>query len=196
MADTDYALADKQGATPVVQGTEAPDGVFKTGAGGVKRGHKCCGGCCDVRRATIIVNIISMVLGVVGVLFMITAGSIASNLDASNYDDDEMVAAINELEGTDFGGSMGVAIALSSVRILLNAAGIWGALKYNVVGVGAGLVAYGLEFLFSLITFNIVGLIWNGFFAYPHVYLIMEMRNGIMNAQTYEDIEKQSCCCV
>ena len=43
MADTDYVIAGKEGATPVVQGTTVADGdgVFKTGAGGVKQGHKC-----------------------------------------------------------------------------------------------------------------------------------------------------------
>jgi hypothetical protein len=57
-----------------------------------------CGGCCDVRRATIIVNIVSAVQGVIGLIMLATVSTVATNLDASNYDDDEMKAAIAERE--------------------------------------------------------------------------------------------------
>ena len=135
-------------------------------------------------------------MGVLGIIMLITVSSVTTSLDANDYDDDEMKAAIEEMNAVEMGGSIGLAIGLTIARLAFNGLGIYGALQYMVWPVGASLAAFGLEFLFALITFNLAGLILFGFFAYPHVYLIMELRNGIMAKETYEEVEKQSCCCV
>jgi hypothetical protein len=154
-----------------------------------------CGGCCDVRRATIIVNIVGITMGFIGLITIGVYSGVASTLDAENYDDDEMKAAINDMDGAVSGESIAVIITVAVIRLLMNAAGIWGALKYNQYAVGVSLLAYAAQCLMSLVFFNIVGLVVNGFFAYPHVFLIKEIRSGIMTPETYE-AEKQSCCCV
>jgi hypothetical protein len=112
---------------------------------------------------------------------------------SNNFDDDEVVAAFEELEG--YTTSVRVAIALSCTKMILNAVGIYGAVTYKVWAVAASLVGYGIEFLVSLIAFDLFTLLMAGFFAYPHYYLIQEIRSGVMSRETYEQ-EKFSCCCV
>lgn len=138
---------------------------------------------------------IGIVLTVIGLVTVAVFTGVSSNLSADNYDDDEVKAAINEMDGAVPGASIALIIILGVFRLLLNASGIWGALKYNQYAVGASLFAYGAEFILSLVSLNLFGLIINGFCAYPHVFLIKEIRAGIMTPETYE-AEKQSCCCV
>ena len=69
----------------------------------IKQGHNCCGGCCDVRRATIVVNLVN--LGLVGlqVMTLISVKNAAGYLN--NVDDDEVQAALGEYpENVRLGG--------------------------------------------------------------------------------------------
>jgi hypothetical protein len=157
-----------------------------------------CGGCCDVRRATIIVNMVDISMGLIGLITIAAFSGLASASTsgaANYYDDDEMNAVFNEMDGAALGASMALIITVAVIRLLINAAGIWGALTYNQYAVGLSLFVYGVQCIMSLVFLNVFGLVLNGFFAYPHVFLIMEIRSGIMTPETYE-AEKQSCCCV
>lgn len=83
------------------------------------------------------------------------------------------------------------------VRMMANGAGIYGAYIFDIRLVGVSLAAYALEAIFALLGFNLVGIIMAGFFAYPHVFFIKEVRAGIMTKERYvPGIEEQSCCCV
>jgi Ni,Fe-hydrogenase I cytochrome b subunit len=113
--------------------------------------------------------------------------------NAGDIDDDEVAAAFEEMEG--FSAGVRVAIGLTCVKLVLNAAGIYGATTYTLWAVAASAAGFALEVLMSLIHFDIGSLLMAGGFLYPHVYLIMEMRNGILSKETYEQ-EKFSCCCV
>jgi len=157
---------------------------------GMKRGHKCCGGCCDVKRATIIVNLVSMGMALFGLLAVLAASNMSDlNDDNFNYTEEELAAM------EVYSGSVPMAVTYTLCRMALNALGIWGAYSYKVWPIGASLAAFAAEFLMSLIALNLPGAIYFGCFAYPHVYLIQEIRSGIMSKETYET-EKQSCCCV
>ena len=124
-----------------------------------------------------------------------TVSSVASSLNADDYDDDEMKAAIEGMDAAEMGGSIGLAIGLTVLRLAFNCLGIYGAMMYMVWPVAASFGVFVLQFIFALMTFNIPGMLMFGFFAYPHWYLIQELRSGIMSRETYE-FEKQSCCCV
>jgi hypothetical protein len=126
---------------------------------------------------------------------LVSIAGYAKIYNPDNYDDDEVKATMEEVGVAMAGVSIPLIITLTVIRFLLNGAGIWGAVKYNQYAVGASLFAYGAEFILSLVHFNVSGLILNGFFAYPHVFLIKEIRSGIMTPETYQ-VEKQSCCCV
>ena len=134
------------------------------GGDGRKLGHNCCGGCCDVRRAVVIVNIINAVLLILGLGSEVTLPII-------------------------------VFLVIQTVRILLSVAGIVGAVKFNQVGVGLAMFGYVFDAVMALLGFNLLGLLFPLMFAYPHGFLIKEIRAGIMTKENYAS-EEHSCCCV
>jgi len=146
-------------------------------------------------RATIIVNFVSFTLGLLGILALITMTSVSGNIDATNYDDDQMKQAAEEMATMDY-GNVWIGVAIGLARLVFNGLGIWGAYSYTVWAVGASAGVFGLECIFALVSLNLVGLVVFACFLYPHFYLVMELRNGVMSRETYESSEKQSCCCV
>ena len=134
---------------------------------------------------------VAMAMSLLSLVLMLSVASM------SNLDDDRTDYTEEELAefGDVYQGSTGLAVGYTLGRMVFNVLGIWGAYSYKVWPVGASLAAFAMECLSSLVILNLPGAIYFGCFAYPHVYLIMEMRNGIMSKETYET-EKQSCCCV
>ena len=159
------------------------------GGTGNKVGHSCCGGCCDMRRAVIVVNIINVVLVSMGMFSVLAARSLSSQVDAT--DDDELAQALEEFNSLP----LAALIVIQSVKIVLSIVGIVGALRFNEIMVGLAMAGYVFDAVFALIGLNIAGLIYAGFFAYPHGFFIKEKRAGIMTLENYPN-EKQSCCCV
>lgn len=157
---------------------------------GIKQGHKCCSCCCDVRRATIIVNIIAAVLNAMSILAVLSAKGVVAN--AQDADDDEIQQAVADFEAIPVGPWFYVVQVL---RVGLALAGIFGALKYKVPLIGAAAAMYIGDIILSLVNFEIAGVVLAGFFLYPHFFLIQEIRQGIMSQENYVN-EQHSCCCV
>ena len=155
---------------------------------GFKQGHKCCGGCCDMRRAVIIVNIINCTF----LLLAIMSLAAIKGADPDNYTDDEVSKALADVDGE----SVGAVIAISVIKLAINALGIYGALQYNIIMVGLSCAVYCIDFFFALLAVNIFGLLYAGFFAYPHFFYIKEVKAGTMTPENYPINERQSCCCV
>jgi uncharacterized membrane protein YecN with MAPEG domain len=153
-----------------------------------KQGHKCCGCCCDTRRAVIIVNLVNIVLLMIGMIVLIVAHN---KVSPDDYSDDKVKSQVQTFENVP----LAALIAIPIVLMLCCVAGIVGANKYNIYLVGSAAVAYCVVFIMDLIAVNIVGAIIAALFAYPHFVFIHEVRRGIMSNETYH-IEEQSCCCV
>ena len=169
------------GTVPTIEGQEVTvDGVVP---GDSKRGHKCCGGCCDVRRATIIVNIISIVT-----LFLNLSAVFLATQVTEYIDDDEVVTAIDMMPTSIIAG-------IYIIEIILLGVTIHGAMNFQAGKVLVGLILYGIAVVLFLLTLNIPGLIINALFLYPHYFLYQEIKSGIMSESTYH-VEEQSCCCV
>ena len=154
---------------------------------GIRQSHLCCGCCCDTRRATIVVNIISASfasLGILALAFFVTPTLVNS------VDDDEVKQDLAEASKFAW---VGILILCSSV--LCSGTGIYGALKYNGTMVLVAGVWYSVNSLFNLLGGDVIGAIMSGFFAYPHFVLHQEMKKGIMTEINYPN-EKHSCCCV
>lgn len=191
--ETKYQLAQPTGPI-VVQGHEAAGGVFIDGGGasllpGQKQGHKCCGGCCDVRRAVIIVNVINMAVLLMGLFSLLATKALYDN--AGDYDDDEVKEAMELYGNAPLGSIIGILV----VQIVISALGAVGAFVYNKWMVGMTAAAYFIGVAMGLIALNPGSIVYNLFFAYPHFFLIKEIHQGSMTKETYPD-EKQSCCCV
>ena len=155
-----------------------------------KRGHKCCGGCCDVRRATIIVNIVNIGLEILALLGVLL---ISKGMEAmADADDDSVKAAVEEFESISLNAGFFIFVVF---RIIASGCGIGGAYYYNPTLVTVAGISYFALALTSLAYFDIAGVIYFSLFAYPHYYLVKEIREGIMSKDNYIN-EQHSCCCV
>jgi hypothetical protein len=195
-----------ENATPLTTGepttdTTVPSGIFNEASSGgpivvqgdeyvqhgavARQSHECCGCCCDTRRAVIIVNIISMTFAV---LAIVSISMMTSEGYAEQFDDDEMQAALDELDGKAIGMTIGFAV----VGMICNAVGLYGATKYNNLGIIVASIWFAAEFVKSLVVYDIGGAIMAGFFLYPHVVFYQEMKKGIMTPVNYPN--EESCC--
>jgi hypothetical protein len=125
-----------------------------------------------MRRATIIVNIVMIILTAL-----------------------HLVVLNIPLDGDDsptFPVPLGCSITLAVVAYGL---GIYGALIFMPWMVLVSLLSYTVLFVMSAIQGDIWTLCFAGFFAYPHVVFLKELKEGIMSLDNYDN-EIQSCCCV
>ena len=126
-------------------------------------------------------------------LWYIAEYSAATTSDGGQAAVDDAVQDVYA-EALDF-KALGIIAAIMIIRFVCNGCGVYGAYAFNQYFVGVSLAAYALEVTLSLIGFNLAGVLMAGFFAYPHVYFIQEIRAGIMTPENYP-VEEQSCCCV
>ena len=171
-------MANLYGTIPVIDGSEVP-----IVAG--KQGHSCCGVCCDVRRAVIIVNCIMIFLVA---LDMFVALVVARAEFDDDDDDDEITEAIRIIP---WGGRVWIQI----IEVLLYGVGVWGALVFSSWQVYFALTMHSINFMANLSSFHLFSLLAAGFAAYPHVFLIQEISSGLMTRENYVN-EEQSCCCL
>lgn len=155
-----------------------------------EQGHKCCGGCCDMRRAVIIVNTIHACLITIGIVGILTTLSLFNNV--GDAFDDDIAAATTEQYKVPLPE---VGLAIMGIQLIAALCGIVGAVKFNVIFTAAAGVAYAVAFVWGLANLIIAAIIYYEFFLYPHVFFIQQMRTGIMTKSNYPS-ERHSCCCV
>mmetsp|Transcript_4345 Transcript_4345/g.6617 ORF Transcript_4345/g.6617 Transcript_4345/m.6617 type:complete len:173 (-) Transcript_4345:162-680(-) len=151
-----------------------------------KEGHSCCGGCCDMRRATIIVNIITIILSMIVIVFVIERIVL---LDRLYYDNTAKMFEVVK------GISNPVLIFILCAYSVCLAIGISGAISYNKNFVVVSLIAYCVKCGIAAYMNDPMVVITQALFAYPNAVLVKEIKDGIMTPHNYEN-EKQSCCCV
>jgi hypothetical protein len=172
-----------------VRSVDTQEVVVLPGGYGAKRGHKCCGGCCDVRRAVIVVNCVVGGLVLWGVLAVLALKTGAEHI-AMKMDDDEAIAAMNKLQDAPI-----VPLLIRfSIALICCVFGVLGAIQYNVWMVYVAALKLCVDIVVGLCTFNVAVVIAFSLFLYPHVFFIKEVREGIMSKDNYEN-ERQSCCC-
>jgi hypothetical protein len=147
-----------------------------------KQGHSCCLGCCDVRRAVIIVDLVMIFCLAIDIVELVSFSV------QQPFDDDELQAAVEAVHG-------GPSIVIFLIEIALLVVVINGAISFSAEKVAVGLVVFGIGFVSSLCLFNVPSLVITSLFAYPHYYLYQEISSGTMSAENYIN-EEQSCCCV
>eukprot|EP00538_Stauroneis_constricta_P009356 CAMPEP_0119566724 /NCGR_PEP_ID=MMETSP1352-20130426/33936_1 /TAXON_ID=265584 /ORGANISM="Stauroneis constricta, Strain CCMP1120" /LENGTH=182 /DNA_ID=CAMNT_0007615883 /DNA_START=157 /DNA_END=705 /DNA_ORIENTATION=- len=147
----------------------------------LKRGHSFCGGCCDMRRAVIIVDCI-----MIGMLLLDILG--VAVLGSEQVDDDNLAQMIADIPTRRL-------CTIFILEIICCAIAIFGALRYSVYPVFVGLGLYVVAAMMSLFIFNVAGILISVLFAYPHAVFIQEVRVGVMRPETYDSNERQSCCC-
>jgi hypothetical protein len=175
-----------------------------------KKGHKLFGVCCDMRKATIVVNAFSLALVLLSILslahmmighlighFSCTSETISfGNGGSYTFFRNEYFTHIWGFG--DIGSCRKTSVVLATlyvlIRMIVEGLGIYGASTYGLWTVGVSLAGYAVDILISVKRFDGYFLLWAAFCAYPHVVLIYEMRKGIMTAQTYPSEEYSGCC--
>ena len=94
-----------------------------------KVGAKCCGCCCDYRRAVIVVTIIGIVVGVMNLITILTVSAVGA---AGAIEDDKVEEVYKD--------SAPFLAAFTAVALLASICGLVGALKFNTCLVAVDLV--------------------------------------------------------
>ena len=154
----------------------------------VRQGHSFLGCMCDMRRAVIIVNIISLIFVTIGV---ITFCVLFSSKYRDRFDDDDDVQEdFDELDRW-----RGALIAILVLGFIIHISGIVGGARFSRWMVLMPGVWLSLGCIFNLFALNIGAAVVCGLFAYPHFIFFREIQMGIMSKENYIN-ETQSCCCV
>jgi hypothetical protein len=156
----------------------------------LKQGHKCCGCCCDTRRAVIIVDSIVTVSTLLSTV-LVGTGVKLMEAYAADADDDQVVEAGKQLQGIP----VGLLVVFMLLRAALCVLGVLGAISYKKWMVVAALCTHVLSVVIYLLHFNVPYMVFAGLLAYPHVFFIKEMDANVMTPDNYPN-EVQSCCCV
>lgn len=160
-----------------------------------KKAHSCCGGCCDMRRAVIVVNVILLIgrtMAVMGIhqianfMKSFSQGFVDSVSDGGQGDDTTKEVIARALDD-------GVVSAMTVLTFGIMFAGltIYGAMTYNKYLVASNAIYLAL----GMFQFGLLSIVTNGLYIYPHAFLIYYIHTGIISEETYAK-EEQSCCCV
>lgn len=177
-------------------------------ADGPKQGSKCCGFCCDYRRAVIIVSTVWSLLHLV-LIILIASDAISGETigDVDSVDKDAWEEHVEDYQTAQ--------IILSVLWIVFGAGAVVGALKYNFWLVGLYplylVVCFITDVTLMVNTCNdfegigkqckvsgipiIIEVIFVAINIYPSIGFIVEVRKGIMSKETYPR-EEYSCLCV
>lgn len=171
-----------------------------------KQGSKCCGCCCDFRRAVMVMGIIGLVFAAINLILYVTGAAIVGSLSTS-CDDDLYSDLCSEVTvaGTY---SLAVVAVICAVQVLFYIFQIVAAIKYNVCMLATVIVVNLVWFVLAIVqvfrgpaqtTGNIVGsivfyVIFIALEIYPTAGLLKEIKAGTMSKETYPR-EAYSCCC-
>lgn len=126
-------------------------------------------GLCDMRTATVALNIINIVFTVIVALILVFM-----------YAFDNGPYRLQAVSSVLFG-----AIAVTCVSGL----GLYSAMNWRLDGMYATTIAFALILLVRIIKIDFIDALVTGILLYPHVIFTMEMRSGIMTPETFDDEE-------
>lgn len=180
--------------------------------------------CCDFRKAVMLVNGLTVaweLIALVGLLYEFSFvyqfkdmidEALDSGLSGNIGDDAFNTGGLDQLPTLDdVADVVGMIEAMFGVfffvAIGLNASGIYGALYYKEWGVITAGMVYFVRLVLALIVLIYIDTAkWNltkytvgkvliiCLQLYPHVFLVRQMRTGIMTPSNYHKV-KQCCCC-
>lgn len=157
-----------------------------------KQGHSCCGGCCDVRRAVVVLCILSIVGNFIG---LCSSQAIKTFVDGAatsfSFDDDSINQAKDQTVQSANSG-MNQIMIFQCIALVSASLSMIGAFIFNKYLVMVNVI-YLTVSIFAMPSLGI--LVVNGLWLYPHILLVIYIHNGIMSKENYP-YERQSCCCV
>jgi len=185
-----------------------------------KQGSKCCGCCCDFRRAVIVMGLIGLIIAVIYLILAATGAAFLGSsrnslssgtitIDGVTYQtsvDDGFNNAVNDSVNAGLTG-LTVVIIIQVLQALFYVFQIVAAVKFNVPMLAIVIVVNLVWFVLGMISIFQTGggtgvVIGNVVFyvlfialeIYPTGGLIKEIKGGTMSKETYPR-EAYSCCC-
>jgi hypothetical protein len=173
-----------------------------------KQGQKCLGCCCDMRRAVIIISIMSLSASAISLVLLLGFESLRiATKDA--FDDDILLETIEK--------SYLVESIFVGIGLVASMCSLVGGIRYNIYLVRINVVWLIIEYIATIViqmlaymeieenyagTQNmkmpwvnwVISALISAFFIYPMVRFIREINLGIMSRETYPR-EQFSCCC-
>lgn len=154
----------------------------------------CCGVCCDLVRACIIVDCCDIALSIMLVVLS-ALGYSEFFIDTINFntfepiDDDEYRESLVEERNM-----YTFVTAMTACGIVFSVIGIIGAMRFNQYMVLATAVWFCVDVIRSAATLQWLTTVVTGCYAYPHIALFLALRSQKITRERYH-IEKH-CCCV
>ncbi|CAJ1934356.1 unnamed protein product [Cylindrotheca closterium] len=185
-----------------------------------KQGGKCCGGCCDYRRAVVVLCIISIIFTIIGLV----NPALNDAFSSQKYPELEEIVNSHKV----------ALLAIGIIHIIMTVVALVGAIIFNFYAVVLyvlwsilnlivsivlqhQMVTELLDWIetqtddetwspsnqeelerainFYMIVSYILTVIFTLLWLYPSVFLSIEIKKGIMTKETYPR-EEMSCCCV
>lgn len=151
----------------------------------------CCGCCCDLVRACIIVNILYLCYSVFFIFASWWGLAWIQGIELSNRDDDVGYDIMAELAESD--GYLIVVIIQLTTGMLFASIGIIGSSRFIKAPVLACAIWYCIDLAVSGYQRVWPSVLMKGFFAYPHFALFVALKNGKITRENY--MVERHCCC-
>eukprot|EP00980_Cylindrotheca_fusiformis_P016545 scaffold4961_cov80-Cylindrotheca_fusiformis.AAC.1 len=188
-----YALLSGEEAVAVPDGGDKsptkPPGFLEQLLGPQKgrENHLYFGCCCDVRRAVLILNIITICCNLFTMIYLA--------FDAHIVQDDP--SFVYETDVSHPAEPICIYEIVLLISCVMHAFGVSGALKYNTTHVKIAAVSYAIPLTWAavgwaVLNFDFVPFVARAIFLYPHIVLIKEIERGVMTSYNNENI--QACC--
>jgi len=188
---TSFLVSVDPSLISMVHGDEEEDEINKADRG--RQSDLCCGFCCDLVKACLIVNglyafILTFLLTVS--LLEVPYIDLAFKLNASSeyYDDDYYADAFLDRNGV-------IDLVQTCAGIAFALTGVLGAAQFESPVVIVTCVGYVLYSLSSIARGRYPGALLAGFMAYPNIALYLAIRSGSMTREAYEKGTEAHCCC-
>ena len=137
----------------------------------------CCEGCCDVRRAVIVLCILSIVGNSIGLIFNVI---VMMPLEDEDYAKDSVYMSLKQV------------ITLQCIALISASSSLVGASTFNKFLVMVNVI-YLTASIFIFATPSAWLAIVNAFWLYPHIVLVNHIHKGVMSKEKYP-YERQCCC--
>lgn len=126
-------------------------------------------GLCDMRTATVALNIINILFTVIVTIIMVSMYAFGSGFSRSEAITSAFVEAI-------------FAMVISGI-------GLYSAMAWRLDGMYVSIVGLAIILLMRIIKRDYIDLFVTAFLLYPHIIFTMEMRAGVMTPETFDDEE-------
>jgi len=154
----------------------------------IGRGHRCCVGCCDMRRAVIIMNLVEVAICIFYIMYFAFLISFLENTDTDlNMNKEEAVEVSKIMEHRY--------MILLAMKLPFALIGVYGAVKFKMGAMVIVLAGYIAQIFTILYAMNPLALVTTLLFAYPNAVFLYQLKSEIMSELNYPD-EKFSCCCI